>query len=745
MSKLCFLVISSLILCGISPTIFAENVPAWVKNTAGWWATDAISETEFVNAVGFLVKENIIRVNVLQASETSQSVPEWVKNTAGWWANNQISEKEFVNAIGFLVNTGIIIIEKQISPQYEIEEFFEKKVIEVTEDDFDPQYNSYGLRGPEFKIEKPDDVYRIIAVGGSTTYGNGVEDEFTWPVLLQNSLNEIGSTKKIEVINGATAGITNIQQYMFIKNDYIDLEPDLFILYQGANDITCMMSEFHNDYTNWNKEKFLQQCGEHYPSEHPVALAERFTEICQIGKKNNFEVFVIFQPLVNLKGKTLTTQELKSFFDNPSLGVMVDNYDLLKQTVLKETHSCNSVSDLSSIFDNYDVPLYFDRAHTGNLGNTLIAENIFDLTLPLLLEKNIILDIPSDLKKTEQFQFVLGEDLSESDFSSQNLDNKNFFGANLRGSNFDGAVLSNTDFRLSNLENVNFANAKIDNMKLQQNILDGAIFTNVDFINVDLENVDLSYTNLQNANLSNKNLERTFLYKSDLRGADLSLSEMSNIFLNGADLSSTNLKGAMLKSVNFSTIKSKSLKYADISFTGFSHSDFRGVELPMTFHTTNFFLAKMQDIDLSDRIIHATAFYETNLNGANFDNVNMSDRRLMYTINDPPSLDPARLKEQITALPVILITDITPFDKGVKVSVIQYNNFAKADLQGSSFKNADLKFANFYLANLSNADLSGADLRNAFLGNADLSNANLEGANLEGATMTCFGHDLCTN
>ena len=42
------------------PNAFAENVPDWVKNTAGWWATDAISETEFVNAVEFLVKENII-------------------------------------------------------------------------------------------------------------------------------------------------------------------------------------------------------------------------------------------------------------------------------------------------------------------------------------------------------------------------------------------------------------------------------------------------------------------------------------------------------------------------------------------------------------------------------------------------------------------------------------------------------------------------------------------------------------
>ena len=53
------------------PNAFAENVPDWVKNTAGWWATDAISETEFVNAVEFLVKENIIQVNASQTSETS--------------------------------------------------------------------------------------------------------------------------------------------------------------------------------------------------------------------------------------------------------------------------------------------------------------------------------------------------------------------------------------------------------------------------------------------------------------------------------------------------------------------------------------------------------------------------------------------------------------------------------------------------------------------------------------------------
>ena len=101
----------------VIPSAFADNVPEWVKNTAGWWATDAISETEFVNAIEYLVKEDIIRVNVSQTSETSQSVPEWVKNTAGWWATDAISETEFVNAIAYLIKVGIISIESSKSPE----------------------------------------------------------------------------------------------------------------------------------------------------------------------------------------------------------------------------------------------------------------------------------------------------------------------------------------------------------------------------------------------------------------------------------------------------------------------------------------------------------------------------------------------------------------------------------------------------------------------------------------------------
>jgi len=88
----------------------SESIPPWVKNTAGWWANNEISEDEFVNAIEFLVNKNIIYVEMSTPSDSSQGIPPWVKNTAGWWANNEIHENEFVNAIEFLINVGIITI-----------------------------------------------------------------------------------------------------------------------------------------------------------------------------------------------------------------------------------------------------------------------------------------------------------------------------------------------------------------------------------------------------------------------------------------------------------------------------------------------------------------------------------------------------------------------------------------------------------------------------------------------------------
>jgi hypothetical protein len=97
---------------GDEVTQTTASVPAWVKNTAGWWAEGKISEVEFVKGVEFLIKQQIIDTSVQTTTSTGtgSSVPDWVKNTAGWWAEGEISEGEFVNAIEHLVKTGTIIV-----------------------------------------------------------------------------------------------------------------------------------------------------------------------------------------------------------------------------------------------------------------------------------------------------------------------------------------------------------------------------------------------------------------------------------------------------------------------------------------------------------------------------------------------------------------------------------------------------------------------------------------------------------
>jgi len=94
----------------VSPFVSAQSVPEWVKNNAAWWAEGTISEGEFVSAIQFLIKENILTVPEAPVAEeqAQQGVPDWVKNNAKWWSEGTISEGEFLNGIQHLIKIGIV-------------------------------------------------------------------------------------------------------------------------------------------------------------------------------------------------------------------------------------------------------------------------------------------------------------------------------------------------------------------------------------------------------------------------------------------------------------------------------------------------------------------------------------------------------------------------------------------------------------------------------------------------------------
>jgi hypothetical protein len=99
--------------------------------------------------------------------------------------------------------------------------------------------NALGLRGPEVRLPKPAGVYRLVCVGGSTTF-EGVADDKTYPALLERKLREHFGTDRIEVINCGVSGLDSGGERRKLP-DYLALEPDLLLEYNGANDICLAM------------------------------------------------------------------------------------------------------------------------------------------------------------------------------------------------------------------------------------------------------------------------------------------------------------------------------------------------------------------------------------------------------------------------------------------------------------------------------------------------------------------------
>ncbi len=108
--------------------------------------------------------------------------------------------------------------------------------------------NSLGYRGPEFSITKPDNTFRILMLGDSTTFGVGSNDNETFSVQLENLLKD-KIAKKVEVINaGFASGLSPDTYYLYLKEKGLKLNPDLVLVNIFlANDITDL---YENDWVN---------------------------------------------------------------------------------------------------------------------------------------------------------------------------------------------------------------------------------------------------------------------------------------------------------------------------------------------------------------------------------------------------------------------------------------------------------------------------------------------------------------
>lgn len=102
--------------------------------------------------------------------------------------------------------------------------------------------NSLGFRGPDFEPIKEPGTFRIVTLGGSSTFGFHNEDDETYPYYLQRLFDERGDAARVEVINAGFPYYTTASIRSLVESEILTYEPDLVTLYAAYNDASWPLS-----------------------------------------------------------------------------------------------------------------------------------------------------------------------------------------------------------------------------------------------------------------------------------------------------------------------------------------------------------------------------------------------------------------------------------------------------------------------------------------------------------------------
>lgn len=264
--------------------------------------------------------------------------------------------------------------------------------------------NSFGFRGKEFEVFKKEGVCRIVALGGSTTFGVDAKDGFTYPEYLERILNS-GSYKEYEVINAGVAASTISEINNLFKNEIISLNPDIIVINSLSNNLyySGRGSSHHRDLLQGINRVLLKRSLFYMTLREKIALLlhgaagdiykvsikdilrnflednsfwdeqkSDFKNIITAARNNGIKVFIVKQPVLLCNKQTRHSV----FLDIRMLPVYKRAYELFDEIAQEEKDV--EIIEIASYFDsahNKDG-LFTDGLHLTNKGNEYMANLI---------------------------------------------------------------------------------------------------------------------------------------------------------------------------------------------------------------------------------------------------------------------------------------------------------------------------------------------------------------------------------
>jgi hypothetical protein len=280
--------------------------------------------------------------------------------------------------------------------------------------------NSDGFRGDEIIKDESSDKIKIFVVGGSTVFGwASSSDNSTIPAYLQKNFDK-NSNYNVEVINAGIPNAWSFTELNLVQQKILQFNPDIIIIYNGWNDVGKSTKSWLN-YFNTNESQqnnssinnntikrilanfktttLLRDLNEfvnikldqnengrahvEYKKELVDVWFNNLRTVCETGNTNNFDTIIILQPLVGTGERELMKHD-KTWFKTNTHQEILNSYSLYEEALESLDDNCTLTLNYLDVFDDYDYPVYYDVGHTVDRGNEIIAEKIFESTLPII-------------------------------------------------------------------------------------------------------------------------------------------------------------------------------------------------------------------------------------------------------------------------------------------------------------------------------------------------------------------------
>jgi len=161
----------------------------------------------------------LVGVLTIPESSAQDAIPSWIKNNAGWWADNKISDSDFLSGIKFLVETNIIQFQSDVD--YKKSKNIEKHLL-----DWDTVVNdsTYAYTG-SIKLQKKFfdyDVNYTVRYDAS----KGVIDDESEPTLLESGIWLYQITGREQFLDNSRT-ISNLieESYLYHSGIVMNIHP----------------------------------------------------------------------------------------------------------------------------------------------------------------------------------------------------------------------------------------------------------------------------------------------------------------------------------------------------------------------------------------------------------------------------------------------------------------------------------------------------------------------------------------